>query len=180
MRAAALSVLLLGCGTPNGEISLELRQYDPVALTQAPIGDGKLDLMLPPQGGFVVFLGAELRNVNEGSVELRGRILDRGTVIAEDIRNVPVVDSPAAGDLKVPDLRSYLNVANIAVCPYAGSDDRVDHSFTVDVRVRELSSGRSGSGSRELVLTCRQSDPRVLALCKCQCEGDFILGKCTV
>jgi hypothetical protein len=181
----ALSVLLHGCGTkpvPTNPISVEATSYDPVAMSQTALADGgPLDLVRPPQGGFVVFVGAIVRNLGDTTVSLHGELRDpSGMPIAEDSRTVslqPSADDPLA---YVPDLRSFTNVANVAVCPSTTTTDRFDMPFQIAVDVTEVSTKRTGSVVLNVVPTCRQTDPMQLALCKCECAANYSLGKCTM
>lgn len=182
----ALSVLLHGCGAkmvPTNPITVEATTYDPVAMSQTALTDGApVDLVRPPQGGFVVFLGAIVRNLGDTTVSLHGELRDpSGTPIAEDSRTVsmqPSNDDPLAF---VPDLRSFTNVANVAVCPSSSTVDRFDMPFQIQVDVTEVSPPkRTGSVVVNVVPTCRQTDPTQLALCKCECAANYSLGKCSM
>jgi hypothetical protein len=188
MRFLAVALVCAGCGNgsmmmpppPGGAIEVTPTEYDATAMTQTELGDGApLDLVRPPQGGFVVFVGAEVRNVGESTVLLSSRLIDgAGNVINEDARTIGL--KAQSGDVYVPDLRSYTNVANIAVCPTSPTStvDRFDQPATLEVTVTEPSSKRMGQVSLAVTPVCRQTDPTELALCKCQCAAAYMLGKC--
>jgi hypothetical protein len=178
----AITLAASGCGTPpppGAGIALAPMQYDFTNRVQVPLG-AELDLVKPPQGGFVVFIGARVQHLLEDTVELRGRLRDAaGEILAEDSRTILMqapADDPAAS---VPDLNSYFNVSNIAVCPSASPTDRHNLPLTVEVVVTELKSRRTGTGTVQTTLVCRQTDPTQLKLCQCECAGGYFLGKCT-
>src|SRR5947209_7399810 len=62
------------------------------------VKDGDLiDLVRPPQGGYVLFVGARIKGTKEKVVELRGRLrMASGMVIGQDGRTVTL--QPAADD----------------------------------------------------------------------------------
>ena len=155
--------------------------YHNDTLQLADLADGDtLDLIFPPQGGFVIFLGARVRKLNDPTVELRGRLLDpiTGALIAEEGRVVDMQKSASDPTLWEPDLRSYTNVSNVPVCPLSYPGDHFDQPVTVEVRVTESVSGRAGVGRRRVTPSCRQSDAAKLQLCRCECAAGFQLGKC--
>jgi hypothetical protein len=177
------------CGTHStppppdlGALDVVPGVYDNTALTLTDLNDGDLiSLIRPPQGGFVLFLGARVRGLHDASVELRGRLLDpaTGALLTEEGRTVDLL--PSAGDpsLFVPDLRSYTNVSNVPVCPSSLPGDHYGHEVTVEVVVTEKISGRAGGAQRRATPSCRQTDPTQLQLCQCECAAGFMLGKCT-
>jgi hypothetical protein len=167
---------------PTNPIELTATSYDPVAMSQTPLTDGgPLDLLRPPQGGFVVFVGAVVRNLGDTTVTLHASLRDpSGMPIAEDSRTISMqasADDPLAF---VPDLRSFTNVANVAVCPSSSTTDRFDMPFQIEVDVTEVSTHRTGMVVVNVVPTCRQTDPMDLALCKCECAANYSLGKCSM
>jgi hypothetical protein len=182
----ALSVCA-ACGKPPPGMPIDVvaTNYDPVQSMQVPLTEGgPIDLVRPPQGGFVVFVGVQVRNVADPAgvtVALHAALADpSGTPISEDTRTVSLV--PAADDatLFVPDLRSFTNVANVAVCPSSSTTDRFNQPFQIEVDVTEASTRRTGRTTVGVVPTCRQSDPVQLTLCECECAANYFLGKCTM
>jgi len=165
---------------PGNPIAVVPTSYDPVAMTQSALADGgPLDLVRPPQGGFVLFLGAIARDVGDTTVTLHGALLDpSGSKLAEDTRTVSLVASPDDPTAFVPDLRSFTSVANVAVCPSTTTTDRFNQPFQVEVDVTEVSTRRTGSATVSVVPMCRQSDPTVLKLCQCECAANYSPMKC--
>jgi hypothetical protein len=176
----------VGCGgskTPDAGDGLPLA-VDPAMyaldMTLVDLHDGDtIDLLYPPQGGFVLFAGAKVRHLAESVVELRGRLLGLdGTPHGEDVRTVAMITSLSDPTIATPDLKSYLSVANIPVCPSTSTTDLYDKMYLLEVQVTELQSKRVGVGRRMVTASCRQSDATQLALCRCECGANFMIGKC--
>jgi hypothetical protein len=179
----ALALVAAGCNSgPMGgalDVTPSMYSYDQMALSRLSDGD-PIDLTHPPQGGFVLFVGAEVRNLHDATVQLSGKLYDAtGThLLGQDKRSVLFQPSKADPDVWVPDLRSYVNMSNIPVCPSADTDDRFNRAATIEITVVENSSGRSGSGRRQVLPSCRQADAMMLQLCQCECAAGFSIAKC--
>jgi hypothetical protein len=178
-----LAILFAWAGCGGGSMSalqVSATEYDPTALTQAPIADGaSIALVQPPQGGYVVFVGTRVQGSGAATVQLHAQLADTdGTVVAEDVRTVSLMASAEDPNTFVPDLRSYVNVANIAVCPAQTTVDRSGHAFSLELDVTDHSTGSTGSTTVGVSTVCEQSDPSQLKLCQCVCAAGYYLGKC--
>lgn len=180
----ALVLVLAGCGTSAkpladlGTIAVVPTEYDAGKMTQAPLG-AQLDLVRPPQGGYVVFVGARVTGFAQPTtVELTGLLKEGATVISQDARTVTLEQAPDDPNVWIPDLRSFTSVSNIAVCPSNSTTDRVNATFTLEVQVLDRATGRMGAGDQTTQLVCNQSDAMVKANCTCECQGNFMVGKC--
>ena len=184
MWRAALALGLLGCGaasSPSMPITVTPAGYDATTMTLADlVAGGPIDLVFPPQGGFVLFVGGRVHNLGDGNVEMRARVIDPGSqaLIAQDKRVVTLQRDAADASTWIPDLRSFQNVPNVTMCPSALATDLFDVSLTLELTVTELSSQRVGMSTLSTVPSCRQTDARQLALCKCECAGNWTPGKC--
>ncbi|HEY7956468.1 MAG TPA: hypothetical protein VII38_14290 [Polyangia bacterium] len=169
-----------GAGAPPSEMVVTPAEYDAQAMTETPLEDGaSIDLVRPPQGGFVLFVGALVKNLEEKTVVIDGQLADAsGALVSEDKRTVTMMASASDPTLFQPDLRSYTGVANIAVCPSTSPTDRYNLPFQLTLVVTEPGSGRTGTGKITVTPSCRQTDPTELALCQCECAGNYSLGKC--
>ena len=149
-----------------------------MALSEIQDGD-PIDLLLPPQGGHVMFIGAKVRGGRGGAALLRAQLLDlrSGALLAEDGRTVTLGGAGEA-DLWQPDLRSYGNVANIPVCPSYSGVDFHGQPFTLQVQVTDLVTRQSGTATRRAVPSCRQEGAAERALCECECAAGYQPGKC--
>jgi hypothetical protein len=184
MWRALLALGLLGCGAaaPADAITVTPASYDAAAMTLTDLTSGApIDLVFPPQGGFVLFVGGRVRNLTDGNVEMRARMIDPGSqaVIAENTRVVTMKRDAADATSWIPDLRSYQNVPNVTMCPSTSTTDLFDVPLTLEVTVTEQASGHVGTAMLASVPSCRQTDAKQLALCKCECAGNWTPTKCS-
>ena len=178
-----VALLPIGCkgGGTGGPIAVTPAMYR-VDKTLVDVADGdEISLEFPPQGGHVLFVGARVRGLEDDLAELRGRLRnpDDDTIIAEEGRTVAFDPSPDDPGLKIPDLRNYANVANVAVCPSYTGLDHSGRSFILEVTVTGTSSNQIGSATRLVVPTCQQADPTERQYCVCDCAANYFLGKCS-
>jgi hypothetical protein len=151
----------------------------PLRILQA--GDS-IDLVRAPQGGHVVMLAAQVRNMTSSAATLRVRMRrrDTGFIVAEEKRTVAMVPVPGEPDAMQPDLRSRSQMAHVPLCPDYDPIDVVGQLLDVDIEVTALYTDppRIGSTRIPLVPSCRQTTPEEQALCRCECEANYALGKC--
>ena len=186
MWRAVLALGLLGCGagspSAGGPITITPAGYDATAMSLNDLAAGApIDLVFPPQGGFVLFVSGRVHGLADGNVEMRARMLDPGSqaVIAENKRVVALQHDPADASSWIPDLRSFQSVPNVTMCPSSSTTDLFGVTMTLELTVAEQSSGRVGMATVATVPSCRQSDAKQLALCKCECGANFMPAKCT-
>ena len=186
MWRALLTLALLGCGagspSSGAPITITPAAYDAAAMTLTDLAPGApIDLVFPPQGGFVLFVGGRVHGLSDGNVEMSARILDPQSqaVIAENKRVVTLQHDPADATGWIPDLRSYQNVPNVTMCPSTSTTDLFGVPLTLELTVTELSSRMMGMTTLSTVPSCRQSDAKQLALCQCECAGNWTPTKCT-
>jgi hypothetical protein len=153
--------------------------YDAATMRLIDIADGDtIDLVRPPQGGYVLFIGASLVGAREPFVKMTATLRDASGVVATDARNIAVAASPGDPTVSIPDLRSYVNVPNVTMCPSASATDRDGVPFMLDVSVTEPMSQRQGTRTLTVTPACRMADTAARANCVCLCQGGFVLGKC--
>ena len=141
-----------------------------------------IDLLRAPQGGHVVLLAANVKNMrqNAASIRVRMRRPDTGFIVAEEKRTVAMVPVSGEAATMQPDLRSRSQVAHVPLCPDYDAIDVVARPLDVEIEVTELYTDppRIGSTRLALVPTCGQTTPEAQALCRCECEANYALGKC--
>src|SRR4051812_21702993 len=88
MRRALALLLLAGCASgPSGPISLTCAEDDPLTHALVPLSDGAdVHLQIPPQGGAVLFIGAEALNLSGGEVVLDAKLSVDDMLVGEDRR----------------------------------------------------------------------------------------------
>ena len=133
----------------------------------------------PPQGGYVTYAGARVKNVAAGScdVTFAGSLREpsTGTEVGFDRRQSKlVVDANGFG---VPEAPAHQNVPNINPCPDYGPTDAHDRTLTLEMNITDA-EGRTGFISTPVVPRCQLSDPGVEYNCNCTCSANYFLGKC--
>jgi hypothetical protein len=170
-----------GSAPPSGELEVIPGMFVVEDSPLSPIHEGdSIDLTLPPQGGHVLLVGAQVRNLATDTIELRTRIrdMDTDTIVAEEGRTVVMVKVPGDPTLSQPELRSRSQVNHVPVCPNYGDKDVVGRAHKLEVRVRELyvDVPRSATGTRTVTPSCANNAD--VAECVCECSAGFVLGKC--
>lgn len=184
MRALSL-LLLLALGACGGAHRGSLEVVPAMYFLDKHLEDvhdaDRISLEYPPQGGHVIFVGARVGGLDDEIADLRARLRtpDDDRIIAEEGRVVAFEPTSGTEAIKIPDLRSYSNVANVAVCPPMSGLDHVDRPFVLEVVVTEPSSGRVGSARRLVTPSCLQADPKARGYCQCECAASFVPGSCT-
>jgi hypothetical protein len=151
----------------------------PMRILQA--GD-HVDLVRAPQGGHISMLAAQVRNMSTDAATIRVRMRrpDTGFIVAEEKRTVAMVPVPGQSGTMQPDLRSRSQVAHVPLCP---DYDPVDiHRQPLDAEIEVIAlytePPRVGTARLRLVPSCRQTISEDEALCRCECEANYTLGKC--
>ena len=184
MWRAVLALGVVGCGaaSPSQPITITPAAYDAVTMTLTDLAPGaSLDLVFPPQGGFVLFVGGRVQGLDDGTVQMRARMIDPASqmTVAENTRVVALKRDSADAASWIPDLRSYQNVPNVTMCPSTSTTDLFDVPLTLELTATELSSGRVGTATLTSTPSCRQTDAKQLALCQCECAANWTPTKCS-
>jgi len=147
-----------------------------------PIEEGAvLDLIEPPQGGRVVFVGARATNVDGCGALLTGTFRDTvSNQIRFDTRSVNLSpEGDGWGSVLVGDLAQY---ANIPACHNTWTDRSLyGEDFKLEVRLRDREE-RLASADFTITAQCTDKSqregpaPNVLQECLCICEGGYVLG----
>jgi hypothetical protein len=196
MRSASLALALLpallvanaGCpSTPRcpagfiGEAGAapeaQMVFTDGISPTLRPATDGTvIPLELPPQGGYVMYVGARVRNL-DACVEIAGSLRDpvSGNEVGFDARSTTL--ARAADGWAEPDGRNLANLSNVNGCPAYGPRDVHATPYDLVVRVTD-SSGRVATVTHRVTPTCMQPDAAQRAECVCTCSANYTLGRC--
>ncbi|MSP61900.1 MAG: hypothetical protein EXR72_16520 [Myxococcales bacterium] len=181
LACAPWLAVALGCGPPSSAIEVAPTQYALATMTQAPLAAGDpVDLVYPPQGGHVLFVGVRVRHLQEGVVELRGHLREGegGAILGEDVRTLTMLQTFEDPSVWTPDLHSYTGVSNIPACPDYGPIDRHGRPYLLELIVTEVRSRRVGVGKVTVTPSCRQADAMAKERCVCECGANFVIGKC--
>jgi hypothetical protein len=140
-----------------------------------------LDLIEPPQGGKVAFIGVRARNVFACRALLSGTLRDpTNNQVRFDTRTVNLdPEADGQGRVAVGDLSLY---ANVPICQNSWSDQTVyDGDYSLEVKLTD-EQGRVAEATYPVRLRCteksqaRESGPEVLEECLCICREDYMLG----
>ncbi len=185
---ALLALALAGCpsdrckvgfiGDPAKPVELELVFTDGIAADVSPLAAMQaVPLEPPPQGGYVMYIGAKARNLDACGALVRGDYFDENGIQAGmDERSTNLV---ARGDgWGWPDAQHLSEIPNLSACPDVSHLDIQGHPYSLRIRVTDR-SGRTAMLSTPIVPTCALSNPAVQADCVCQCSADFVPGKCS-
>jgi len=139
------------------------------------IEDGAtVPVMQPPQGGRVVFLGAEATNVDPCGVSLKGVVRDVATdQVRIDARTVNLAAQGQGWSASDPaDVSSF---ANVPLCPNQWSSQSIEGGeFEIELSITER-NGRNLTRSMRAVPRC--AEPENEAECRCICAQGYRLGE---
>jgi hypothetical protein len=130
----------------------------------------------PPQGGYVMYLAAKVRNM-QACVEFQGRLRDRATrnEVGFDARGSTLVIN--ADGWGYPNPSNNANVSNVNGCPDYSAKDVHGESYDLEMTVVDR-EGRSVLVTQPIVPTCMLADPATQKDCVCTCAANYMLGKC--
>jgi hypothetical protein len=190
MRVLALGAVLLlaACPSPSSDCEplwgatdaapeLDIGMLGPGGTFVEVSDEDLVDLEIPPQGGVVLFVGARVRNLCGKRAELRAdlRFPDGGQVLAYEVRSVSFIVDGGQGLLT--DLSDPANVANVPVCPNITTRDVENQEWLLEVSVKDSRDAKA-TATRRVRPQCRQTNPADRALCSCDCEANYVFGKC--
>jgi hypothetical protein len=137
-----------------------------------------LPLVTPPQGGHVSFVFARARNVDPCRMQIGATLRSPRTmrIITEESRSISMRPLPTGW--AEPNLADISSAANVPMCPDYHEEAIVDTEYTLEVRLEERNSGRSGKAIRTVVPRCLEDDAYRNALCRCECRANYTLGSC--
>jgi hypothetical protein len=141
-----------------------------------------IDLVRAPQGGHVSMIAAQVKNTSAVAAMLRVRMRrpESGFIVAEEKRTVAMVPVPGEANAMQPDLRSRSQVTHVPLCPDYDPIDVVGQPLDVEIEVTPLYTDppRVGRATLRLRPKCEALSPLGEALCQCECEANYALGKC--
>jgi hypothetical protein len=145
--------------------------------TDHPIADGSnVDLVLPPQGGRVVFVGVRATNLDPCSATLTGALRDPDSnLVRFDTRTInlqPDASMDGWGRSAPAELASY---ANVPVCHNTWlSKDIYGNAFTLEITLVDR-DGKTITKTFTVTPSC--AEPEYEAECLCICKGGYVLGE---
>ena len=144
---------------------------------------GPVDIVQPPQGTRVLFVGARANNLDPCNASLTTALRDPATnaiVGSPDIRSTVLVgiagrpgwgETPASGDNE----HGFANVGNMQVCPnFEGTRDIQQQPWLLEVDLKDR-SGKKGQVLQRVFPRCALGD----ATCECTCQTGWTAMKCS-
>ena len=163
-------------GAPDFDMLVVAPDYSVHALAD---GDA-VSMMLPPQGGRVVFVGVRATNVCPEALQLTGALRDPSTQqVRVDSRTTNLQPQPDGWGVSAPVgtiiSTQIADFSNVPVCPNQwASTDVFGHVFGLEVTIQDK-TGRSLTKKIQVTPTC--GEPANAAQCMCICMGGYMLGE---
>lgn len=161
-------------GEEGADIQMEVIALDSSDAAR-PVSDGDgIDIIMPPQGGRVIFLGVRATNLSACAAQLTGSLRDTesGRVMSESrtINLKPTGDGWGAS--VDADISTF---ANVGVCPNNWSGRNIfDEEYEIIVQVKDR-KGRMAEQVRRVRPAC--NEPEFEVECRCICKHGYILGE---
>src|SRR5262249_28407664 len=155
-------------------IAITARGPDGVA---RPISDGDtVAMILPPQGGRVIFAGVRVTNVDPCAVTLSGALRDLSTMqIRLDARSINLTPIPGMAGFGESDDEDISTFSNIPVCPNQWSKtDVYGTTYELSVSVTDRDK-RTATTTAKVIPSCAEPDNQTE--CLCICKGGYMLGQ---
>jgi len=153
--SAAPEVEIMHLDAQNAMIKTE-------AMAQVP-------LLAPPQGGWIVLLGAKARNIDGCRLTLKTVLVDACNNQLLQIDQRPTKLEVGGDGWGVSSVTTF---GNLPVCPQLTAE-RDLHNVPYKVQViLEDGDGKKGQAEMTVVPVCPANTP----LCTCQCGRDYVIG----
>jgi len=160
-------------GDASAEPTLEVVTIDWEGQGSAIDDGGDVAIVIPPQGGRVVFAGAHVRNFPPCGATLSGVLRDP---ISKQVRldfrtiNLKPVGDGSGGSVDA-DISTF---SNIPVCSNQWADQDVfDQSFELVVTVESADGEKKIDRTLNVIPRCNPSDVG----CECLCKQGYMLGE---
>ena len=161
-------------GDPALPIEMKLVARDASGVANEIADGAQVSMILPPQGGRVIFVGALATNVNACGVKLSGALRDKTTSqvrVDERTTNLKPRGDGWGGPVDA-DISSF---SNIPLCPNQWASTALyESAFELTVTLTDP-DGRSASDTIDIHPIC--GEPEFEAECLCQCQKDYMLGE---
>lgn len=167
-------------GDKDADIELEIVTLDPDYKAQPLASGGDASILVPPQGGRVIFIGVRAKNLDPCAVKLSGAVRDPATMETRlDTRTInlePTDDGWGASD--ETDISTF---SNVPVCSNNwASTDVYDQTFKAIVSVTDR-SGKKGTATLDVVPRCDEvkmvDGQDIQKDCLCICKLGYVTGQ---
>jgi hypothetical protein len=162
-------------GDAQKPVELDLLLLGADAQVETAVDGGRAPLVLPSQGGRVVFVGLRARNLDTCAVQIIGSLRDppSGRVVGLEGRPVNLTASGDGWALPTEPTQPS-SFANVAVCPnHASSRDLMDQPYELTL---SLTDHEGRTAEKTLTVTPFCAEPSNQAGCRCICREGYVLG----
>lgn len=200
LTAAALALAASSCGDddmplacvgdylgdPAAPMEIELFALGEDLLPRELPACGPVDIVEPPQGGRVLFIGVRARNLDPCDVKMSGALRDptdesisgleaRSTIFRPIAGRPGWGETSAGGDTE----NGFRYVANIPVCPNmtANNRDIQQQVGLVEIALTDK-RGKRGNLRQPVFPRCAQPDRNKRVTCECLCQAGYTISKC--
>lgn len=158
-------------GDPTQPAQLEIYHQDRAFTRVKTTPGAQVPLIAPPQGGWIVLLGARATNLDACHLTLTTSFRDTcgGAIIQVDRRPTQLDDTGDGWGLT--NLNSF---GNLPICPeVTAKQDLHDVPYEVTVTLEDL-DGQKATQSIVIDPVCPDPDPT--GQCLCTCDHNYVLG----
>jgi hypothetical protein len=156
-------------GTPGTPVELEIVHLDAEDHVSTTQPGQEVPLLPPPQGGFILLLGARATNLDGCNLQLTTSFRDPCSDEIIKIDQRPAILEDTGDGWGITSLSSY---GNLPLCPQVTAErDLHDQPYIVSVALRDL-DGNQGAADLRVVPVCPPDD----LLCTCQCDHNYVVG----
>lgn len=200
LGGVALSLLLAGCpkpppppppscaaalGDPTQPMRLEPVYIGVDARVRDLVGCGPIDIVPPPQGGQVFYVGVRATNLDGCGALIEAALRDpeSGGILGADRRTVNLVSLSSRpgwgttgtdGDLVTA---GFSDFANITICPNVNGRDIQRLAGRLEITLKDV-HGQRATIALDVMPRCAQRDPVGNALCECTCAANATMDRC--
>jgi hypothetical protein len=162
-------------GDPTQALQLRLGYRTDTGFTALGAATSSIALTQAPQGGQVLFVGVEARNVAGCTATIATALVDTQTQAVVSLESRPIfLDLASDGWLAPLQPTALSNYSNLPACPRASLTRSIDaNTYQLRVNLTDA-SGRMAQASIDVVPTCPTGAAN--ALCHCQCAQGYMLG----
>jgi hypothetical protein len=163
-------------GDESADPVLELIALNSSAVSHPIVSGAVIDIITPPQGGRVLFVGVRATNMNPCGIQLAGALRDTDTgQVRIDNRTINLKPADDGWGVSADD--NISTFANIPVCPNQWSSrDVFDQDYELEVTLTDK-EGRSVTGKTMVRPACNEPDVGLTSECLCICKQGYILGE---
>lgn len=168
-------------GDEAAEIEMELITLSPDYTEKALAAGGDTSILIPPQGGRVIFVGVRAKNLDPCGVSVNGALRDPATMAVSPVDGRYLNLDATEDGWGASDQSDISTYANIAVCAnHWASTDVFDQTFRLELSLTDR-SGKKAKASIDVVPRCDETKIQdgvdLQKECLCLCKQGYMTGE---